>query len=123
MSSQSNKMFNAMEARDWNKVTEIIATTSFTRNDLKEMHGVQRYYILFALTLSYVALNTVNRRNIIRNIYIISFLCHNINLYFLFEYICPIKDGEGYAFDQSSKPGEERSSSPTPKRWGSNRDE
>ena len=35
MSSQSNIMFNAMEAGDWNKVTEIIATTSLTKKVLK----------------------------------------------------------------------------------------
>ena len=38
----SKMVFYAMEARDWTKVREVIATTSWTPQDLEEKHGVRR---------------------------------------------------------------------------------
>ena len=42
--SSSQKVFNAMEAGDWQKVNEIIGTISWTPVDLEEKHGVQSYF-------------------------------------------------------------------------------
>lgn len=39
--SSSQKVFNAMEAGDWQKVNEIIGTVAWTPVDLEEKHGVQ----------------------------------------------------------------------------------
>ena len=35
----SSLVFDAMEERDWNLVKELIATTSWTPQDLEEKHG------------------------------------------------------------------------------------
>ena len=35
-------VFDAMEAKDWIKVRELIATTSWTPQDLEKKHGVRR---------------------------------------------------------------------------------
>ena len=37
----SKKVFAVMEAKDWNKVKEIIAATSWTQQALEEKHGVR----------------------------------------------------------------------------------
>ena len=37
----STKVFDAMEANDWNKVNELIAATSWTSQALEEKHGVR----------------------------------------------------------------------------------
>ena len=37
----SKKVFDAMEAKDWNKVKELIAATSWTPQALEEKHGVR----------------------------------------------------------------------------------
>ena len=39
-------VFEAIEAGDWNKVNELIATTAWTPQDLEEKHGViiSKYY-------------------------------------------------------------------------------
>ena len=38
---ESKMVFDAMEAKDWIKVRELIATTSWTPQDLEEKHGVR----------------------------------------------------------------------------------
>ena len=48
----SKKVLKAMEARDWTKVKELIATTSWTPQDLDQKHGVRtelifKYVLLF----------------------------------------------------------------------------
>ena len=37
----SRKVFDAIEAKDWNKVKELISTTSWTPQALEEKHGVR----------------------------------------------------------------------------------
>ena len=36
----SKNVFDAMEAKDWNKVKELISATSWTSQALEEKHGV-----------------------------------------------------------------------------------
>ena len=36
-----------MEAEDWNKVTELLANTAWTSQDLEEKHGVRSIIELF----------------------------------------------------------------------------
>jgi len=37
----SKKVFDLMEAEDWNEVTELLANTAWTSKDLEEKHGVR----------------------------------------------------------------------------------
>jgi hypothetical protein len=37
----SKKAFNLMEAEDWNVLTELLANTAWTSQDLEEKHGVR----------------------------------------------------------------------------------
>jgi hypothetical protein len=43
MPSSSCKVFDAMEAGDWNQVDEILATTSLIGEELELKHGVLSY--------------------------------------------------------------------------------
>ena len=43
----SRKVFDAMEAGDWEKVKELVATTSWTRVDLEKKHGVDHSNIWY----------------------------------------------------------------------------
>jgi len=43
----SKKVFDLMEAEDWNKVTELLANTAWTSQDLEEKHGVRSIIELF----------------------------------------------------------------------------
>ena len=38
----STKVFDAMEANDWNKVKELIVATSWTPQELEKKHGVRK---------------------------------------------------------------------------------
>ena len=37
----SKKIFDLMEANDWNQVTELFANTAWTSQDLEAKHGVR----------------------------------------------------------------------------------
>ena len=58
----TKKVFDAMEAKDWNKVRDLIATTSWTPQALEEKHGVRielvaiEYIILLYLKESVFAI-------------------------------------------------------------------
>jgi hypothetical protein len=39
--STTDMVFDAMEAKDWEKVKEIVITTSWTPIDLEKTHGVR----------------------------------------------------------------------------------
>jgi hypothetical protein len=37
----SKKVFELMEAKDWNRVMELLTNTTWTSQDLEEKHGVR----------------------------------------------------------------------------------
>ena len=43
----SKKVFDLMEAEDWNEVTELLTKTAWTSQDLEETHGVRNSIELF----------------------------------------------------------------------------
>ena len=43
----SKKVFDLMEAEDWTKVTDLLANTAWTSQDLEEKHGVRCSIELF----------------------------------------------------------------------------
>ena len=52
----SKKVFDLMEAEDWNEVTELLAHTPWTSQDLEEKHGVRSSIELFLLQLFFIQL-------------------------------------------------------------------
>ena len=57
----SKKVFDLMEAEDWNKVTELLTNTNsaWTSQDLEEKHGVRNSIELFLLLIVQMALNNI----------------------------------------------------------------
>ena len=43
----SKKVYDLMEAEDWIEVTELLANTAWTSQDLEEKHGVRSIIELF----------------------------------------------------------------------------
>ena len=43
----SKKVFDLMEAEDWDEVVELLANTAWTSQDLEEKHGVRNSIEIF----------------------------------------------------------------------------
>ena len=55
----SKKVFDLMEAEDWNEVAELLTNIAWTSQDLEEKHGVRNSIELFLLLIVQMALNNI----------------------------------------------------------------
>jgi hypothetical protein len=47
----AKKFFDLMEAEDWTEVTELLANTAWTSQDLEEKHGVRSIELFLRLII------------------------------------------------------------------------
>ena len=50
----AKKVFDLMEAEDWNEVTELLANTAWTSQDLEEKHGVRSIELFLRLIIQLI---------------------------------------------------------------------
>ena len=51
----SKKVFDLLEAEDWNELTELLINTAWTSQDLEEKHGVRSIICISLLKAHYSA--------------------------------------------------------------------
>ena len=72
----SKKVFDLLEAEDWNELTELLINTAWTSQDLEEKHGVRSIICISLLKAHYSADMIRSRYLSIWNCLRILFICH-----------------------------------------------